>query len=70
MYIDTFTRFRIFNQLPASKQVMALSATFPPKLEALVKQYMKNPFHVRPDKDNQARRWLLHPLRLYRGFTS
>lgn len=45
----------IFNRLPANKQVLALSATYPQELAELLEKYMKNPTHVRPAKDDQVR---------------
>ncbi len=45
---------RIFNQLPTTKQVMAVSATYPTELAALIERYMKNPVHVRLGQDSQV----------------
>ena len=44
----------ICDNLPESKQTLALSATFPPELTRLVERFMRNPRHVRPAKDDQV----------------
>ncbi len=46
--------FRIFNRLPTTKQVMALSATYPPELAALIEKYMRSPHPVRLGVDSQV----------------
>eukprot|EP00095_Tigriopus_kingsejongensis_P012061 maker-scaffold60_size442463-snap-gene-0.19 protein:Tk12061 transcript:maker-scaffold60_size442463-snap-gene-0.19-mRNA-1 annotation:"hypothetical protein DAPPUDRAFT_190766" len=44
----------IFQRLPARPQVMALSATYPQDLEALVETFMHNPHHVRLGQEDQV----------------
>lgn len=40
----------IFSKLPTTKQLLALSATFPPELKNFLSRYMHNPLHVSPDE--------------------
>ena len=44
----------IFNQLPVSKQMLSLSATYPDEMLRLLIRYMKNPQHIRLAKENQV----------------
>ena len=38
----------ILNSLPQSKQVLALSATYPDSLASLAERFMRSPQHIRP----------------------
>ena len=44
----------ILNSLPESKQVLALSATYPPSLASLAERFMRSPTHVRPGQTCQV----------------
>lgn len=44
----------IFNQLPVSKQMLSLSATYPEPMLELLMRYMKNPQHIRLGKEDQV----------------
>lgn len=44
----------VYNKLPSAKQVLALSATYPPKLASMLDGLMRNPQHVRLDQDSQV----------------
>eukprot|EP00088_Acartia_fossae_P058660 TRINITY_DN689_c0_g1_i1.p1 TRINITY_DN689_c0_g1~~TRINITY_DN689_c0_g1_i1.p1 ORF type:complete len:701 (-),score=69.58 TRINITY_DN689_c0_g1_i1:320-2422(-) len=44
----------ILNMLPSSKQVLALSATYPDELATLVEKFMRSPQHVRIAQTNQV----------------
>ena len=44
----------ILNSLPQSKQVMALSATYPDSLASLAERFMRSPTHVRPGQASQV----------------
>ena len=44
----------ILNSLPQSKQVVALSATYPPSLASLAERFMRSPTHVRPGQSSQV----------------
>ena len=49
----------ILNLLPRSKQVVALSATYPEQLTTIAERFMRSPQHIRPGKASQVGR-LLH----------
>jgi len=44
----------ILNLLPRSKQVLALSATYPDQLATLAEKFMRSPQHIRPGKASQV----------------
>jgi ATP-dependent RNA helicase DDX20 len=44
----------ILHILPTNKQVLALSATYPPELAAIAEKFMRAPQHVRPGQDSQV----------------
>jgi len=44
----------ILNLLPRSKQVLALSATYPPQLAKLAERFMRSPKHIRPGQSSQV----------------
>ena len=44
----------ILNSLPSSKQVVALSATYPDKLASLAERFMRSPHHIRPGLSSQV----------------
>lgn len=44
----------ILGRLPRSKQVMALSATYPDQLAKLAERFMRSPQHVRPGQASQV----------------
>ena len=44
----------ILNSLPQSKQVLALSATYPDKLASLAERFMRSPHHIRPGQTSQV----------------
>ena len=44
----------ILNSLPESKQVLALSATYPDSLAALAERFMRSPSHIRPGQSSQV----------------
>ena len=46
----------ILNSLPVSKQVIALSATYPDKLASLAERFMRSPQHIRPGQTSQVSR--------------
>ena len=48
---DTTT---ILQLLPTNKQVLALSATYPPELATLAEKFMRAPQHIRPGQDSQV----------------
>lgn len=45
----------IFNQLPKTKQVISLSATYPTAVAKLVEKFMILPKHIRLGKECQVR---------------
>ena len=49
----------ILNRLPANKQVVALSATYPDQLARLAERFMRSPQHVRPGQASQVFIWQL-----------
>jgi len=44
----------ILNMLPKSKQVIALSATYPDQLATLAERFMRSPQHIRPGQSSQV----------------
>jgi len=44
----------ILNMLPKSKQVIALSATYPDQLASLAERFMRSPQHIRPGQASQV----------------
>jgi len=44
----------ILNMLPKSKQVIALSATYPEQLAVIAERFMRSPQHIRPGKASQV----------------
>merc|ERR1712059_16223 len=44
----------IMNLLPRSKQVLALSATYPDQLAKLAERFMRSPQHIRPGQSSQV----------------
>jgi len=44
----------ILNMLPKSKQVLALSATYPDQLASLAERFMRSPQHIRPGQVSQV----------------
>jgi len=44
----------LLNLLPSSKQVMALSATYPNELARMAEKFMRSPQHIRLAKENQV----------------
>jgi len=44
----------ILNMLPKSKQVLALSATYPEQLASLAERFMRSPQHIRPGQASQV----------------
>lgn len=49
----------ILNTLPATKQVLALSATYPDKLATLAERFMRSPQHVRPGQTSQVKSFII-----------
>eukprot|EP00042_Codosiga_hollandica_P031131 m.186130 g.186130 ORF g.186130 m.186130 type:complete len:420 (-) comp53552_c0_seq3:14-1273(-) len=50
----------IFNQLPASKQVMAFSATYPPDVSQILSDYMRTPVQIRLNEDDVSLQGIQH----------
>lgn len=53
-YGSAYTGRWIFCQLPLTKQVMAVSATYPEALAALVSRYTTDPAFIRPGQQRQT----------------
>lgn len=53
-FLDDVTA--IFNAMPANKQLLALSATYPERLAKTLERYMRDPTHLRLNPDDRVLR--------------